>query len=156
MRIINTSGMPLYLSYGTRLKGGITLEPNAQTTELPIETLHNKQLWKDVEAKKVQFKLGEGDHLFFKRVLEQDSRTVQVVAPKVQVKKPAPRPPVNVKPTLQTRSDLGKLGESKFGSPLSNAANRQAGIQQMNAMSEVAMGAPKSLKDIQRMNAAKK
>lgn len=155
MRIVNTSGTPLYLSYGTKTKGGITLEPNAYTNEVPIETMHHPQLWKDVASNKVQFILSELDHAFLKKVIDCSGQPIRVVEAKVRV--PAPRPPVNVKQTapaaaIRTTTPF----QGKFGSPLSNAVNRQAGVQQLNAMSEVAMGAPKSLKEVQRMNAAAK
>ena len=154
MRIVNILGSPLYLSYGTKTKGGITLQPNDQTTvELSIETIHHKQLWKDVESNKVQFTLCDDDRKFIQRVLDHANQPVRRVEPKSRT--PAPKPEVNVKPAPPNEFVKAVL-KSPLGSPLTNAEHRQAGIQQMKDMPETLMGAPKSLKDLQSLNATTK
>jgi len=148
MRIVNISGSPLYLSYGTKTKGGIILQPNNQTVvEVPITVVHNPQLWKDIASNKVQFKLSAEDHAFIKRITDHDGTQLKHVEP--AVRQPAPKPAVNVKPAMTLHP------QSPFKRSITDFV-RAPSVQVIGESAETDIGVPRSLKDIQRMNAGNK
>jgi hypothetical protein len=79
MRITNITSFSKYFSYAS--KAGKTIMPGESSAELPFETLHNKNLWVDINAGSVKLTLGDNDREFIARIMSADAKVpVKVVA----------------------------------------------------------------------------
>jgi hypothetical protein len=67
MRITNISRNPRYFSYAST--AGTTLKPGEMSIELPLTTIHNTSLWKDIDSGWVKLTLNEADKLFIDKLL---------------------------------------------------------------------------------------
>lgn len=74
MRIINISKQPRYFSYSS--KAGKTLAPGEGSMNLPLETVFNKLLWKDLSAGNVMLKLSDEDRAFIGSILTEDGKPI--------------------------------------------------------------------------------
>ncbi len=149
MRIVNTGYAPKYLSYGSAITGGKTLEPGKESRDLPLSYIHSELLWKDIDRGTLQIRLNDEDKKFLNRAISEGDRAItiqQPPAPPAPPPKPAPKPaPAALQPVL---NDPVPEGPITPGQQAVNDMIKGLGYQDLTQPQ-----GGKSIKDLMQANA---
>jgi len=140
MRIVNVLPDPRHYSYASTASGGKTLKSGEISPELPLSTIHNQLMWKDIATVKIQLQLSDSDREFIAKLLVEADKPISVKT------RPKPVKPVIKKKPKSTQSSMTAKPEIKSEAvtlkPITKEALKAGAISLRDLRNNNAAGIP--------------